>query len=64
MRKIEFNEIDSKEIEVLVNGKLYGVLRFDQRQKVWFFVLKDVNNVVRCFKSLEETKEALKDSID
>ncbi|MCP0888087.1 hypothetical protein LB941_12175 [Ligilactobacillus sp. WILCCON 0076] len=64
MKKLEFNEIDSKEIEVLVNGKLYGVLKFDQKQKVWLFVLKDVNNIVKCFKSLEETKEAIEDSID
>lgn len=60
---VEFNEIDAKNVEVLVNGATYGKLNFDSDENLWVLWPADIDDGVSYFDNLEETKEAISDEI-
>lgn len=60
---VEFNELDVKNIEVLVNDDSYGELKFDKDQSAWVLWPNAIDDAVSYFDDLEETKEAISDEI-
>ena len=60
---VEFNELDAKNIEVLVNGDNYGKLAFDEEQDAWVLWPNSIDDGVTYFDDLKETKEAITDEI-
>ena len=57
--KIEFNEVDAKNYDVLVNDDDYGKLTFDDEQNAWVLWPYEIDDGVTYFEDLEETKEAI-----
>lgn len=60
---IKFNELDTKNIEVLVNDSTYGKLVFDDEQNAWVLWPESIDDGITYFDDLEETKEAIHDEI-
>lgn len=63
MKKVEFSEAIDNEVEVMVNGDSYGVIKFDADQNVWVLWPADIDDGVSYFEDLEETEENIKDEI-
>lgn len=60
---VKFNEIDAKNIEVLVHGDIYGKLNFDSNQKAWILWPAGIDDGVSYFDNLKETEETIKDEL-
>lgn len=61
--KIEFNKVDAKNYDVLVNDDDYGKLTFDDEQNAWVLWPNSIDDGVTYFESLKETEEAITDEI-
>ena len=60
---VEFNEVDAKKYDVLVDEDDYGTLFFDEDQGAWVLWPFSIDDGVTYFEDLEETKEAIADQI-
>lgn len=66
MKKVEFEKVNSKEYNVLVGNKKYGVLKFEEdfKEPVWVLWPDSIDDAVDYFDDLEETKDAIKEELE
>lgn len=57
--RIEFKEIDHKEVEIYVNGIRNGVLKFDDEDEVWYLWPENLDDAVAYLEDLQETKDVV-----
>ena len=63
MKKVEFSKAIDNEVEVMVNGNSYGVIKFDAGQNAWVLWPEDIDDGVSYDEDLAETEETITDEI-